>query len=112
MLADAVEVLGEDREAVVCREITKRFEETMRGTLGALAAELQTKAIKGEVVVLLGRGDSENIRSVDLDSEVLKALETVSVRDAAELVAGKFGLKKRDVYQRALLLSQDREDGE
>ncbi|MEO0772967.1 MAG: 16S rRNA (cytidine(1402)-2'-O)-methyltransferase [Pseudomonadota bacterium] len=112
MLADAAETLGPAREAAVCREITKRFEETLRGPLGTLAQDLQTRELKGEVVVLVERGDSLSVSFDDLEGELRRVLETVSVRDAAELVAGKFGLKKRDVYQRALSLSKDREDGE
>ncbi|MEM6588519.1 MAG: 16S rRNA (cytidine(1402)-2'-O)-methyltransferase [Pseudomonadota bacterium] len=109
MLADAAEILGQTREAALCREITKRFEETMRGTLGALADELRARDLKGEIVVLVGRGDSSAVSDVALDEELRRVLEAVSLRDAAELVAGKFGLKKRDVYQRALSLRKDRE---
>ncbi|MEO0371324.1 MAG: 16S rRNA (cytidine(1402)-2'-O)-methyltransferase, partial [Pseudomonadota bacterium] len=109
MLSDAAEVLGDGRDAAVCREITKRFEETMRGHLGALAGQVADRDLKGEIVVLVARGDSENVSQVDIDTALKAALETGSVRDAAEVVAGKFGLKKRDVYQRALAISQELE---
>lgn len=109
MLADAAEILGEGREAAICREITKRFEETIRGKLGPLARDLASREVKGEIVVLVARGDSMSVSQIDIDRELISALEGMSMRDAAEMVAGKFGLRKRDVYQRALALGQDRE---
>ena len=50
MLADAADVLGASRQAVYCRELTKKFEEVRRGTLGTLAQETQGATIKGEVI--------------------------------------------------------------
>ncbi len=111
MLADAAETLGAARKAAVCREITKRFEEILRGSLGTLAQDLQTRELRGEVVVLVERGDSLAVSFDDLEGELRVAMETVSLRDAAELVAGKLGLKKRDVYQRALSMTKS-QDGE
>ncbi len=55
MLRDAAEVLGETRNAALCRELTKKFEETLRGTLADLAAELKRTPRKGEMVVLIDR---------------------------------------------------------
>ena len=106
MLADAVAVLGEDRPAALCREITKKFEQTLRGPLGEIANEAAHRDIKGEIVVLIERGASMSINEIDLDTVLSKALETATVRDAAEQVAADLGLKKRDVYQRALALSK------
>jgi len=105
MLADAVEVLGGDRPAAICREITKKFEETRRDTLANLAAGTAGEALKGEIVVVIGRGDSGNVREIDLDRALEEALEGESVRDAAERVAAALGLPRRKVYQRALQLA-------
>lgn len=105
MLRDAVEVLGGTRRAVLCREITKKFEETMRETLADLAESIETQPVKGEVVVLIERGCSVKINEFDLDKALREALLTSTVRDAAGQVAATFGLKKRDVYQRALAVS-------
>lgn len=104
MLESAKDVLG-DREAAVCRELTKKFEETRRGPLSELAAHYRETPAKGEVVVLIGKGDSESVREFDLEQEVNKALETMSVRDAADFVSARFGVKRRPVYQMAMRLS-------
>ncbi len=104
MLADAEEVLG-DRPAAVCRELTKRFEEVRQGSLSDLADYYAENPPKGEIVVLIGKGDSGTVRELDLEQEVNKALETMSVRDAADYVSTRFGVKRRPVYQLAMRLS-------
>jgi 16S rRNA (cytidine1402-2'-O)-methyltransferase len=106
MLADAAQVLGGDRRAAVCREITKKFEEIRRGTVAELAAINAAQTPKGEIVVVIDRGDSSNIREMDLDRALTEALEQGSVRDAAEAVAARLGLPRRKVYQRALQLEE------
>lgn len=104
MLADAGAVLGGDRPAVVARELTKKFEEILRGSLTELAGLCGERALKGEVVVLIGRGDSSAISESDLESRLLRALESLSVRDAADQVSAELGMKRRQVYQLALKL--------
>lgn len=105
MLRDATEVLGAERQAAVCRELTKKFEEVLRGTLGELAERLEAQPVKGEIVVLIERGAAAAGSGEDLDTALSEALETQSVRDAADTVAARLGLKRRVVYQRALELS-------
>ena len=112
MLRDAAEVLGAERQAALCREITKKFEEILRGTLGDLARDVAKRDLKGEIVVLVGRGDSVEINQADLEDEIKAALKEASVRDAADQIAAKYGLKKRDVYQRALALNALEQDSE
>jgi 16S rRNA (cytidine1402-2'-O)-methyltransferase len=106
MLEAAQEVLG-DRVAAVCRELTKKFEETRKGRLSELAAHFRATPARGEIVVLIGKGDSSNIREIDLEQEVNKALGTMSVRDAADYVSATFGVKRRPVYQMAMRLAGD-----
>jgi 16S rRNA (cytidine1402-2'-O)-methyltransferase len=53
-LAELAEVLGQDRPAAVCRELTKMFEETRRGTLGELADHYAAHPPKGEIVLVIG----------------------------------------------------------
>ncbi|MEL6990078.1 MAG: 16S rRNA (cytidine(1402)-2'-O)-methyltransferase [Pseudomonadota bacterium] len=112
MLRDAAEVLGSERQAALCREITKKFEEILRGTLGDLARDVAKRDLKGEIVILVGRGDSVEINQADLEDEIKAALKEASVRDAADQIAAKYGLKKRDVYQRALALNALEQDSE
>lgn len=112
MLRDAAEVLGAGRPAALCREITKKFEEVRRGTLAELAEGCADAAPKGEIVVVVGRGDSENISEIDLDTVLREALQGGSVRDASDQVAARLRLPRRKVYQRALVLAAEHEGGE
>lgn len=102
MLADLLDVLGGERQAVVCRELTKKFEEVMRGSLSDLAADLKGRTLKGEVVVLVGRAGAQTVEDIDIDAALRQALATMRVKDAATTVAGALGLSRKDVYQRAL----------
>ena len=101
-LGDASAIMGADRPAVVCREITKKFEETRRGTLSELAEFYAENAPKGEIVLLIGKGDSETVHSFDLETEVRAALGEMSVRDVADVLSEKLGVKRRTVYQMAM----------
>ncbi|WP_425051386.1 16S rRNA (cytidine(1402)-2'-O)-methyltransferase [Psychromarinibacter sp. S121] len=105
-LYELCEVAGEERQAAVCRELTKRFEETLRGTLGELAAATAERPPKGEIVLVVDRG-REEASEQDMETALRAALEDMSVKDAAAAVAGALGLPKRDVYQAALRLDRD-----
>lgn len=110
-LADMQAVLG-DRPAAVARELTKRFEEVQRGSLSTLIEHYQaSEEPRGEIAVVIGapvEGQAEDWPEKDVDKLLLEMMDGqgMSVKDAAAFVAAKSGLKKRDVYQRALLLKQ------
>ena len=107
MLRDAAEELGPGRPAVVARELTKRFEEVRPGTLAELAEALETTPVRGEIVVLIDRGTVPEAAEEDVASALVREMLVSSVKDASETVARRFGLKKRDVYQKALELRDD-----
>lgn len=103
-LADMADVLG-SRSAAVCRELTKKFEETRRGSLSDLAEIYATLTPKGEIVIVVGPGEKP---AADED-EILNALATTiatgtSKRDAIAEVAATFDLPRKQVYQLALTL--------
>ncbi|WP_425037704.1 16S rRNA (cytidine(1402)-2'-O)-methyltransferase [Primorskyibacter sp. S187A] len=106
-LAQMSEVLGPNRASALCRELTKKFEDVRRGSLEDLVQSVQAHPPKGEIVVVVDRAHSEVVDDLDIETTLRDALQRVSVRDAAEEVAGIFGLKKRDVYQLALKLMKD-----
>lgn len=105
--ADAEAALG-NREASVCRELTKKFEEVRKDSLGSLAAYYAENNIKGEVVVCIaGRGEEEVSKEA-----VMKALrdarESMPLKAAAAAVSEALGVPKREAYQ--LGLAMDRGD--
>lgn len=103
-LKSAATVYGNDRPAVVGRELTKRFETFYRGTLGELAEEFaNADTPKGEIVLLIGRGAAQE-EAFDLEAALQDRLAKVSLKQAVDEVTGMSGLKRRDVYQRALQL--------
>ncbi len=107
-LADMAAVLDAARPAAICRELTKRFEEARRDSLGALATALATEpAPKGEVVVVIGPPEAVAPAPEDVDSRLRAVLAEHSVRDAAALVAAETGVPRREVYARALSLKRD-----
>jgi len=99
-LADMAEVLGGDRRAVVCRELTKTHEEIVRGTLAELAAWAQGE-VRGEVTLVLAGAPEPEV-----DASPAELVRLVGVREQAGLsrkeavvaVAAETGLPKRDVY--------------
>lgn len=105
VLADAREMLGGGREAAIARELTKLYEEVRTGTLDDLATHYAAAhEPKGEIVVLIGPPVAAPPDSADVDAALRAALATMSLREAADAVAGATGLPRRQVYQRALAL--------
>jgi 16S rRNA (cytidine1402-2'-O)-methyltransferase len=102
-LADARDVLGADRPAAVCRELTKMFEEVKRGTLGELA-EWARDEVRGEIVVVMGGAAARaSVSFEDALAEVARLTATgLGLKDASAQVADLTGLSKRDLYQGAL----------
>jgi 16S rRNA (cytidine1402-2'-O)-methyltransferase len=105
-LADLALELG-PRLAAVARELTKLHEEVRRGALDKLAAEYGgEEAPQGEIVIVVGPPLArEAVDAVALDGDILTALRTLSVRDAAAAVAARHGLPRRQVYALALALA-------
>ena len=104
LLGELVQSFGEEREAAVCRELTKRFEEVSRGTLGQLAAAFAGRAVKGEIVVLIDRARGRQVDAETMEDALRAAMVGNSVKDAVAVVAEALGLPRRDVYQAALRL--------
>jgi 16S rRNA (cytidine1402-2'-O)-methyltransferase len=103
-LGALAEGLG-DREAAVVREISKKFEETVTGTLSELAGRYAEAPPKGEIVVVVGPpGEAEPAGEEDIDIALAEAMTRLSASRAAAEVAEKLGLPRRLVYERALQL--------
>ncbi|EKE43862.1 tetrapyrrole methylase [Oceaniovalibus guishaninsula JLT2003] len=106
MLDGLLRSLG-DRDAALCRELTKKFEEVRRGPLSVLLAGCQENPPRGEIVIVVDR-DRSVASSDDIDADLRHAMQTMSVKDAATTIAGARNVPRREVYQRALRM-QDRE---
>jgi 16S rRNA (cytidine1402-2'-O)-methyltransferase len=110
-LRDIHEIMGE-RQVVVARELTKIYEEFIRGTAPEILANIDQGKIRGEVVILIAPGDPIPVESEPLD-EVLQRLlheEGLSVKDAAKKASLITGTSRSETYTEALRLRNDREN--
>jgi 16S rRNA (cytidine1402-2'-O)-methyltransferase len=111
-LADLAAGLGE-REAAICRELTKLHEEVRRGDLAALARDYAEGAeTRGEIVIVVAPPAEGAMQSsaAEVDALLRRALERTSVKDAVSEVAAATGRPRREIYQRALALSDEIDD--
>lgn len=106
VLTDMHSVLG-NRQIVVAREVTKKFETFLRTDLGALVEDLEQITYKGEFVLLIGGCDT--VEQYDDESneaepvsyeEAVQALvdQGIPKKEAIREVAKRFGVSRRDVY--------------
>ena len=100
-LTDMAEVLG-DRPAAVTRELTKLYEEAVRGSLAELAADPRCDAPKGEIVVVVGPGEAEVASAADADAALAEAMTRLPPGEAAAEVSKALNLPRKPLYKRAL----------
>jgi 16S rRNA (cytidine1402-2'-O)-methyltransferase len=103
-LTDVAATLGADRRLVVCRELTKFYEEVKRGTASELA-EWAAAGVKGEIAIVIAGAE---VRVLSLETGVAEVLALVEggirLKEAAADVAAASGLGKRELYEAALAL--------
>jgi 16S rRNA (cytidine1402-2'-O)-methyltransferase len=112
-LAALADGLG-DRQAAVCRELTKLHEEVRRGTLTELAqAYAAGGETRGEIVIVVAppEADADAPTASDVDALLRSALQRTSMKDAVSEVASVTGRPRREIYQRALALDGEDDDG-
>ncbi|WP_062995516.1 16S rRNA (cytidine(1402)-2'-O)-methyltransferase [Nocardia mikamii] len=102
-LADAAEVLGPGRRAAVCRELTKTYEEVVRGGLGELA-EWAVEGARGEITVVVEGAQPVSADPVDLVDEVEELVaDGTRLKDACARVAARAGgVSRRELYDAVL----------
>jgi 16S rRNA (cytidine1402-2'-O)-methyltransferase len=105
------EVLGEERRAVVARELTKTFEELRRDTLGALARHYRSAATpKGEIVICVAPPQTQAAAPADVDRLLVSLAAEMPASKAAAEAARMTGLAKPDLYRRLLDLKGARDE--
>lgn len=101
-LRDLAAACGVERQAAVARELTKLHEEVRRGPVSELAAAIETRPIKGEVVIVVAGASAEDVADISLEAargrvEQLVA-EGVKRSSAARMVAEETGLPRRELF--------------
>ena len=104
-LADLADVMG-NRDAAICRELTKMHEEVRRAPLAELARTAGGLEIRGEFVLVIGppAADAQVMTDADLDALLQAALQRDSVKDAVAQAVEVSGRPRREIYARALEL--------
>ena len=100
-LADAVETFGGNRQAAICREMTKTYEETVRGSLEELLAWSKSKEILGEItMVIAGVPAGSAVKTVEEMVARVREFESAGMdrKEAIATVAKEFELPKKVVY--------------
>ena len=105
-LHDMLEVL-DDRRACIARELTKMFEEVLRGRLSELIEKLENSKIAGEYVIIV-EGITETPQTVD---EALKEVKELMKKgkgrkEAVKIIAELYGLSKKELYEKSLKMDE------
>ena len=101
-IQDMISMLG-DRQAAIVREITKKFEQTVRGTFSELlTAYRQNGFPKGEIVIVVSPAEQKSFSEDEIENRLKAALKTMSVKEAVARIARQTGEAKKAVYRKAL----------
>jgi 16S rRNA (cytidine1402-2'-O)-methyltransferase len=101
------ELYGAKRRIAICRELTKKFEEVKRGTLGEINCYYGDKVAKGELVIVLAPGDVFDHDDLKIHKELKKAMRKFTFRDSVTHVADYLGLSRQRVYRLGLQVKED-----
>ena len=106
-LQDIQEIVGDDRKASVVREISKTYEEVIRGTLKELVAWANSKEVLGEITLVIA--GVENTGKKEVDDEAIAEVKQLiaagsSFKDAVQEVSTQRGLSRRELYEASLRL--------
>lgn len=95
---------GSGREAAICRELTKMFEEVRRGTLGELAAACAESSLKGECVIVVAGKEAEPLALGEFEQELADRMASSTLKEAVASVSEEFAVARGEVYRAALRL--------
>lgn len=100
----ALSAIFPDRQITLARELTKIHEGFARGTADTLLGKIKETPLLGEIVVLVGPGETPQVQDADVENALRKAMERGSLKEAVEEVAKGLGAGKKKVYNLALKL--------
>lgn len=113
LLADISDIMG-DRKAVLCREMTKSYEEFLRGQVFEIINILEKReTVKGEcTLVLEGNTGNTAVSEQTLADEIIRRLDAgqEKLSKLSKNIAARYGLSKKDVYAKALEITNKRKD--
>ncbi|GLQ35003.1 ribosomal RNA small subunit methyltransferase I [Amylibacter marinus] len=108
-LSDMITVFGAERSVSLCRELTKKFEEVIRGSLVEVEEIVAGReSIKGEVVLVLGPPLEKVVKEEDIHEFLIELLQTSRVKDAAAAASTHFNIPRKQAYEIALLIKDQK----
>jgi 16S rRNA (cytidine1402-2'-O)-methyltransferase len=108
-LRDMADAFGDERPAVLARELTKMYEEFVRGSCASLAEVYATKAPRGECTLVVGGASEVDDIPLDIEAAVRELLaEGLGPKDVASRLMVKTGKPRRELYQLALSLQRQK----
>ncbi len=106
-LQDICHIMGDDHDICLCRELTKKFEQCLHlPAKQLLDLAHKQNGFKGEIVLVIAPCTPQTYEAdqMNLDAQILQALQHYRIKDVAHMLSEQTGLKKKDIYQRALEL--------
>ena len=102
-LEDLGKIFGNSQEIVVCRELTKNFEENKRGTINSIIKTLRIENnLRGEFTVVVDRKKNIKPDLNSIKSDLIYLLNKNTFRDTVAIVSKKYSLSKKEVYNLGL----------
>jgi len=104
-LADAVEILGPDRQIVIAREVTKLHEEFIRGRAGELTNTLKNREVRGEITLLIGKAESQSETAAPAPKNIRARLQQIMAeqkldeKSSLKILAKEMGVSKSEAYR-------------
>jgi 16S rRNA (cytidine1402-2'-O)-methyltransferase len=102
-LEDIVELLGPERPVVIARELTKVYEEFIRGTAGEVLEQTRSRELKGEITLLIGKAaelsSAQEEKSLRTRLEEIMREQQVDEKAALKALAKERGMGKSELYR-------------
>ncbi len=105
-VGDMCEILGDDRQVAIVREITKIYEERIAGSLAEVLEILKSRKLKGEIIIIVEppQKDKKEFSQEEIKDMLKKSLQDMKTKEASNYIAEITGLAKKEIYQLALSL--------
>ena len=109
-LSDLSIICGNNREIVVCRELTKKFEDVQRGTLKDVFTYFASlDIIRGELVILLEPSPTQTLDVGQIEQVLINAMDYMSFKDSVSFVSQHLNISRKQVYTKALSIKNARQ---
>lgn len=105
-IRDMSEIFG-NRYCCVCRELTKIFEEFVRGGFSEILKHFELNKPEGEFVILVSGNKSKEPSEKEISRELIKLIKENSLKKSVKLMSEKYNIRKNDAYKKALKLKKE-----